>query len=191
MGQAVACLLRHGETEGGSGYYGVTDVALSSHGMRQMEAATRDAAWDRIVSSPLRRCRAFADRLSQERGVPLAVDERLSEMNFGAWEGRTAAAIMAEDPEPLTRFWQDPLAHPPPGGERLDHFAARVWEAWRDIRRGDGNLAGQRVLVVTHGGPIRVILCRIQALPLARLMELKVDHASLHRAELGSCSDPT
>lgn len=189
MAPAVIGLLRHGETEGGPGYYGVTDVALTAQGLRQMEAATHATAWHRIVTSPRRRCRTFAEIHAQRHGVPLRVDERLSEMNFGAWEGRTAAAIFADDPEPLTRFWQDPLAYPPPGGERLDDFAARVGAAWQDILTAGET--GLRVLVVTHGGPIRVILCRQQALPLARLLEMKVDHASLHLVALGRGSDPT
>jgi len=169
-------LLRHGETEGGPRYRGSSDDALSPRGWEQMWAAVGEAGWDRIVASPLARCAAFAQALAERRGIPLEIDERLREMHFGAWEGRTAVEIMAQDADALTRFWQNPAAYPPPEGEYLADFQARVLESWREIVRAS---AGQRVLLVSHGGPIRVVLCDIRQHPVERLLELDVAHAAL------------
>jgi alpha-ribazole phosphatase len=141
-----------------------------------MWAAVGEISWDRIVSSPLARCAAFAQELAERQGIPLDIDGRLQEMHFGAWEDRTAAEIMAQDADALARFWQDPFAHPPPDGETLADFRARVLAAWREIV---GNSAGQRVLLVSHGGTMRVALCEIMQHPFERLLELEVAHAAL------------
>lgn len=169
-------LLRHGETEGGSRYRGSTDDALSPLGWEQMWAAVGELEWDRIVASPLIRCAAFAQALAERRSIPFEIDARLGEMHFGAWEGRTAIEIMAEDTDALTRFWQNPAAYPPPDGEPLMDFQARVLAAWRDAARAN---AGRRVLLVSHGGPIRVVMCEIKQHPVERLLELEVAHAAL------------
>ncbi len=176
MNATLIHLLRHGETEGGPRYRGSSDDALNPSGWEQMQAAVEGGSWDRIVASPLIRCAAFAQALAERRGIPLAIDARLREMHFGAWEGRTAVEIMEEDGDALTRFWQNPAAYPPPGGEPLIEFQARVLAAWRDIVRDN---SGQRVLLVSHGGPIRVILCEIRRHPVERLLEFEVAHAAL------------
>lgn len=179
MKPTVIHLLRHGETEGAPGYRGSSDDALTARGWEQMWTAVGavDAGgWDRIVTSPLVRCAAFARKLAGHRGIPLAIDERLREMHFGAWEGRSAAEIMAQDADAMTRFWQNPVAYPPPDAEPLAELQARVLAAWREIIRAS---TGQRVLLVSHGGPMRILLCEIRQLPIERLLELEVAHAAL------------
>ena len=84
---------------------------------------------------------------------------------------------MAEAPEALTRFWNDPDKYPPPGGEPLARFQARVLDAWSEIVFRH---AGQRVLVVSHGGVIRVLLCRLLERPVTRLHELDIEHGGLY-----------
>jgi alpha-ribazole phosphatase len=172
-------LLRHGETDGGARYRGTTDDPLTAAGWEQMWTAVNDnTRWEGIVTSPLGRCADFARALARQRSIPLALDERLAEMHFGAWEGRSAAELMAANPEALARFWDDPAAHAPPGAEPLARFAERVLTAWHGIVRAH---PGRRVLLVTHGGVIRVILCHVLRRPVERLLELDVGHAALHR----------
>lgn len=172
-------LLRHGETDGGARYRGTTDDPLTAAGWEQMWAAVNDnARWEGIITSPLRRCAEFARALARQRSIPLTLDERLAEMHFGAWEGRTAAELMSADPDALARFWDDPATHAPPGAEPLARFATRVLVAWNDIVRDH---PGRRVLLVTHGGVIRVILSHVLRRPVERLLELDVGHAALYR----------
>jgi len=86
--------LRHGEPVGGKRYCGQTDDPLSEKGWPQMCTVTAGARpWMAIVSSPLSRCRAFAEWLAGAAGLPLSIDERLAEVGFGVWEGRTAAEL--------------------------------------------------------------------------------------------------
>ncbi|HKL78506.1 MAG TPA: histidine phosphatase family protein, partial [Gammaproteobacteria bacterium] len=101
-------LLRHGEPEGGKKYRGQTDDPLTGNGWQQMWQATGPVRpWTRIVTSPLRRCAAFAESLAAEAGTPLAWDRRLMEVDYGHWAGRTLAEVRAEDPDTLAAFQTD------------------------------------------------------------------------------------
>lgn len=170
-------LLRHGETAGGARYRGVIDDPLTAAGWTQMWAAVdSDVRWEGVVSSPLARCAEFARALAKCRSLPLHIDARLRELDFGAWEGRTAAELMETEPDALTRFWQNPWNNGPPGGEPLGHLQSRVLAAWRDI------VAQSRpVLVISHGGPIRVILCHVLGHPPEKFFETNVPHAVRRR----------
>lgn len=174
-GAHAIVLLRHGATIGAAGFLGRTDAALSAAGWAQMQAGGA-GLWERIVSSPLARCRVFATDCARRHRLPLQVDARWAEMHFGAWEGRTAAELMASDPQALARFWRDPLQHAPPGAEPLSRVQTRVLAAFTELRASSGP-----VLVVTHGGPIRIVLCHVHGRPLERLLDWSVAHGSAHR----------
>jgi alpha-ribazole phosphatase len=157
-------LIRHGEPEGGPMYRGSKDDPLSATGWQQMRDAITDAdAWDAIVTSPMQRCIHFARELADRYKIPLHQEARLQEVNFGDWEGRTAEDIMASDGERLRQFWADPVTNTPPGGESIPDFNRRVVESWRYCQR---ELAGQRVLIVCHGGVIRMIVANVMHTPL-------------------------
>ncbi|MFO8155736.1 MAG: histidine phosphatase family protein, partial [Thiohalospira sp.] len=86
-------LLRHGEPEGGRRYRGQSDDPLSATGWQQMQAAVAGATpWQRVISSPLSRCRVFAETLAAERGLPLEVEADFREIGFGEWEGQSPEA---------------------------------------------------------------------------------------------------
>ena len=172
-------LLRHGEPVGGTRFRGALDDPLSDLGWQQMDAAVgAHPAWQAVVSSPLRRCAAFAASLAERHGLPLEEAEGFREIGFGEWEGRTAQELMEVAPEALSRFWSDPRGHTPPGGEPFEAFAARVAAAWEGLL---ARQAGSRVLLVSHGGVIRLILAYILQMPLANLFRLEVPYASLSR----------
>ena len=176
-------LLRHGETQGGACFRGSTDDPLTPLGWEQMRAAAGGKSWTRIVASPLKRCAEFAHELAASLAIPLELDERLQEMHFGAWEGRTAAELMESDGGALARFWRDPAIFSPPEAESLQAFQSRVLAAWRDLRRCAG---GGRVLLVGHGGTIRTIVCDVLGHPPERLLELELElgHGALRWVHL-------
>lgn len=175
-------LLRHGETEGGPRFRGHTDDPLTAKGIAQMDAAIAASDhWDRVFSSPLVRCSAFACTFARHYSLPLTLDTRLQEMHFGRWEGRTAAELMVQDKTALTDFWNAPENHPPPDGESLAQFQRRVLDAYSDILAAH---ADQRVLIVTHGGVIRVLLCHILNVPMSQWYTFEVAHGQLHRQHI-------
>ena len=170
-------LLRHGETELGGCLRGSLDDALTEHGWAQMRAAVQaQGPWDRVLSSPLQRCARFAEELGARLGVPVHLEADLQELHFGAWEGRSAAALMETDAEGLGLFWSDPYAFTPPEGEPVTQFAARVLAAVQRLHRA---YAGQRVLLVSHGGVMRLLLARARGLPREQLLNVEVAHGAL------------
>ena len=175
-------LLRHGETECGGGFRGSLDDALTAAGWEQMRnGIATHGPWDVLVSSPLQRCAAFADALAAERGLPLHLEADLRELHFGDWEGRSAAELMETDSKALGHFWADPYGFTPPGGESLPAFEARVLGALGRLQR---RFAGQRVLLVTHGGVMRLLLARAGGLPRGELLSVVVGHGECHRLDL-------
>ncbi|PXX74403.1 alpha-ribazole phosphatase [Pseudomonas sp. LAMO17WK12:I10] len=170
-------LLRHGETELGGGLRGSLDDALTDAGWQQMRAAVAGRGpWDRLVSSPLQRCARFAEELGARLALPVTLDPGLQELHFGAWEGQSAAALMATDAEALGRFWTDPYAFTPPQGEPVLAFSARVLGA---VERLHQRYAGERVLLVSHGGVMRLLLARARGLPREQLLNVEVAHGAL------------
>lgn len=170
-------LLRHGETELGGGLRGSLDDALTEKGWAQMRAAVvAGGPWDRLVSSPLQRCARFASELGEQLNLPVQLDKDLQELHFGAWEGQSAAALMETDADALGRFWADPYAFTPPQGEPVSVFAARVLGA---VARLQQACAGERVLLISHGGVMRLLLAQARGLPREQLLNVEVAHASL------------
>ncbi|HEX4550676.1 alpha-ribazole phosphatase family protein [Pseudomonas sp.] len=170
-------LLRHGETELGGGLRGSLDDALTEKGWAQMRAAVITAGpWDRLISSPLQRCARFAAELGEQLNLPVHLDKDLQELHFGAWEGQSAAALMETDAEALGLFWADPYAFTPPQGEPVSDFSARVLGAVARLHQAH---AGERVLLISHGGVMRLLLAQARGLPREQLLNVEVAHASL------------
>ena len=175
-------LLRHGEPVGGRRYRGQTDDPLSEKGWQQMRASVQDRQdWDVIYSSPLKRCAEFAQELSGQLSLPVKTDERLKEIGFGCWEGRTPDDIRRDDPRRLENFWRDPISNRPEGAETLAGFQARVSAAWAGIC---ATHAGQRVLIVGHAGITRMILSLVLGSPAERMFRIQVDNACLTRIRI-------
>ena len=170
-------LLRHGETELGGGLRGSLDDALTANGWTQMRAAVVDGgSWDRIVSSPLQRCARFAAELGEQLNLSVHLDKDLQELHFGAWEGQSAAALMETDAEALGLFWADPYGFTPPQGEPVSAFSARVLAA---VARLQAAYAGERILLVSHGGVMRLLLAQARGLPREQLLNVEVGHGAL------------
>lgn len=127
------------------------DPDLTPAGWEQAaDAAARlGRSWDRVVSSPARRARQTATAF----GLPVALDARLAERDFGEWEGRTWTDLWPAAP----RFADADAyaAFTPPGGEPLAAVVGRVCAASRDLA------SGGRVLAVTHGGPLACVLAAV------------------------------
>ena len=170
-------LLRHGETELGGGLRGSLDDELTAKGWEQMRAAViGQGPWHRLVSSPLQRCARFADELGSHLNVPVSLEKDLQELHFGAWEGQSAVALMQTDAEALGLFWADPYSFTPPDGEPVSDFSDRVLGA---VARLHEAYAGERVLLISHGGVMRLLLARARGLPREQLLNVEVGHGGL------------
>ncbi|MCX7569264.1 histidine phosphatase family protein [Tumebacillus sp. DT12] len=154
-------LVRHGETDGNvmRRYTGRTDVPLNENGRVQAAALGRELAEEsvgRLVHAPSRRTRETAVLLAAGMnvgGMRLEAEERLWELDFGAWEGLTYEQAHARDGARLWAWYDDPWTVAPPGGETLRALDERLTAWQEEMCAGHG---GETVIAVTHGGPIRL-----------------------------------
>ncbi|MCU1754932.1 alpha-ribazole phosphatase family protein [Pseudomonas helleri] len=175
-------LLRHGETELGGGLRGSLDDALTLVGWEQMRAAVQgQGPWDRIVSSPLQRCALFAQELAGQLALPVTFDKDLQELHFGEWEGQSAAALMQTDEQALGLFWANPYSFTPPQGEPVLEFSQRVLAAVTRLQQAH---AGERVLVVCHGGVMKLLLAQARGLPREQLLNIQVVNGALFELQV-------
>ncbi|WP_084037655.1 histidine phosphatase family protein [Haloechinothrix halophila] len=156
-------LLRHGETpfHDGNRYCGRTDVGLTEAGEAQ---ADQLAAWagqaglDAVYSSPLVRAARTAEPAARAAGLPVHVDDRLIELDFGEAEGLTSREMARRWPELRAAFEHDPVANPLPGGEDPRVAIARGTAAVSDIA---ARHPGGVVLAVCHSTVLRLVTCAL------------------------------
>ena len=151
----VVLVARHAPVAVSGVCYGQIDVPTKLDEHAAARALLREIAkggWtiDRIWSSPWARTRLPAARVAERLGVPHSIDARVSEISFGAWEGRRYTDL---ERDPAFMPWMNDWRRArPPGGEVLGELVARV-RAWR--REVEGS--GENALAVTHAGVIRAL----------------------------------
>lgn len=182
MGKTTIDLFRHGEPEGGKRYRGQIDDPLSELGWQQMQAQMPvDKPWQQILTSPLKRCAAFAEALTRETGLPLSYEPKFIEIDFGEWEGKTADLLEEADKAAFFAFYDDPIQNTPPGAEPLLAFQQRVMTAWQDLL---WQYQQRHILLIAHAGTIRMILSHVLDMPVTSALRIDVPYASLSRVEV-------
>ena len=175
-------IIRHGEPVGGKRYRGQIDDPLSDKGWQQMrDAVGNHSPWDVIVSSPLIRCAAFAEELSQRHNIPLEFEERIKEIGWGNWEGNSPAELNKDDPLTVVRALRDPLNCRPSDAENVASFQQRIMDAWQDITQKH---AQKHLLIVAHAGVIRAVLTHILNTPAEHMFRIHVPNASITRIQI-------
>src|SRR5436309_8844851 len=190
-------LVRHGLTEWNTQqrFCGNSDIPLSARGRvqaRWLARRLREEAITLIYTSDLARARETAEIIASlsTQAVPLKVSTAWREIDFGAWEGLTYAEI-AEQFKDQLGFFTDPEQCSPPGGESLAHMLHRVMAELAAIAcSGDLRMEGD-VVIVSHGGPLRVLLCSILGMPLERQWQLRLDPGSLSAIDLLPIHEPS
>ncbi|WP_281648043.1 histidine phosphatase family protein [Parendozoicomonas sp. Alg238-R29] len=179
-------LLRHGKPEGGKCLLGSTDHSLTEQGWQELRStASIYSGWNRIVSSPLQRCSAFAENFSKQRGLPLTKLSGWREIDFGLWDGKSYEYLHQAESEALSAFWSDPLNNTPPEGEPVRKFAQRIQSSWQDLINQSSDR--EHILLVTHSGVIRQLIAYILDIPetsTASTTRLNLPYASLCRIEV-------
>jgi probable phosphoglycerate mutase len=161
-------LVRHGETtwHAENRYAGVSEVRLSRRGMEQaawLAAWASSAGLSAIWSSPLGRALDTARPCADLAGLPVHVDARLRELDFGDGEGLTAGEMSRRFPAALAAFAIDPIAYHLPGGEDPVGAMERFVACLHDIAEINPE---RRVLVLTHSTVLRLALCHLLGTPL-------------------------
>jgi alpha-ribazole phosphatase len=171
--------LRHGETEARDVLLGRTDAPLSASGRKAVAQQLAGRSWSAVVASPARRAKETADIAVEWSGEVYEVDVAWQEMDFGDWDGRSKSDLTAD--ARYAAFHRDPVANPPPNGETPGSVRARVKGALERIAARDED----PVLVVAHGGTIRMALAILLDLPLERLWSIRIACATRVGVEMG------
>ena len=165
MPPTTILLVRHGETDWNAEgrIQGQTNSSLNERGREQAHALAELLDGERIAAvyaSDLDRARETAEILALRLDLPVVVDPALRERNFGSWEGRTVDELEERWPGAWAR-WRDGNEAE---GDVEDHLA--LAERVRDaIRRLADAHPGDTILVVAHGGAMRVILMDADGVP--------------------------
>ena len=180
---AIFYFLRHGEAAWNAEgrLCGSTDVPLSDAGRRQAQLLAlrlQPIPVDALYSSPLQRALETARLIGEAVGREPGVDQRLAELNYGAWEGRTFEEIKRTETA-LYRAWDaDPANLAPPNGETGVHLIERVTPFLADVaqRHQSGN-----VVVVCHKTVCRLLACHIMGLPIGEYRRrIPMENAALN-----------
>jgi len=169
-------IIRHGEPEGGNVFRGRTDHHLTELGITQFQQRTQRLGhrWQQVVSSPLMRCKQSAELLATAQSIPLHIEPNLAEIHFGDWENQCVDKVMAE--ENISQLWQDPINFCAPQGEPTAALQQRTLQAWRQLLTAH---QGNRVLVVTHGGVMRVLAQHLLELAPSAMNKLSLPYAAV------------
>ncbi|MBU6438050.1 MAG: phosphoglycerate mutase family protein [Betaproteobacteria bacterium] len=181
-------LVRHGETAWNvlGRLQGHTDIALNAQGHAQAAAvaqALRGEPITAVLASDLQRAQQTAQALAAVHGLPVHTAPGLRERGYGVWEGETSEDIALFDAPGHARWRARDLHFAPQGGESLHGFAQRVSEALHALLRQH---AGQRVVVVTHGGVLDVIYRLATATPLSAPRDWPLPNAALNLLRHGA-----
>ena len=184
MNETILDMLRHGEPVGGRAFRGHgVDDPLSEKGWQQMwQAISEPVSWDHIISSPMLRCREFAEAMAKKYNIPISIEQNLKEVGFGVWEGRRQSELEAENPEAFYGFYQDPVNRRPEGAEPLTEFVSRIAGVYEDALQ---RYAGKQILWVAHAGVIRAAITYIMGAEPSAMYRLSISNAAIARIRAG------
>jgi broad specificity phosphatase PhoE len=156
-------------------YQGRIDLPLNETGQRQaQELALRlsSETFDKIYASPLARAQQTAQTIHNGRSVEVKSLPELVEMDFGKLEGKTYKEIIEIFPDWDPAIFDFTFA----GGENLASLVIRMSSFVDLLKKQDEN---SNILVVTHSGCVRVILCLLLDIDVNKWWQFKIDVASL------------
>ena len=172
--------MRHPQTTWNveSRYQGRIDSELRAHGEAQLEAVAamgKPGDFEVIYSSPLSRARRLAEAVGRAVEIPVLIDDRLTEIAMGPWEGLTRAEIEQRFPVMFQTWHVRPDEVSFPGGESLCDVSSRVGSF---IQESFASAPQTSVLIVSHNVVVK----------MAVMLALGLDNRSLHRFRMRNCS---
>ena len=143
--------------------------------LARLDESTDSLLIDRIISSPLRRALEVARILAARTGAPLHADDRLTDQDYGTWEGQPWSAL----PRTETIAWEaDPVHYAPGGGENASAMVRRLRHAWTRLASSEGT-----TLILTHAGPIQCLLHIATGLKLTDALSRSIPYGAITRLE--------
>jgi alpha-ribazole phosphatase/probable phosphoglycerate mutase len=176
-------LVRHVKVTGAPALYGSTDVmprlAENSHLLATLNSYQQQSEpFKLVVSSPLKRCLIFATAFADNNKIPLKCINTFQELNFGDFDGipfddntfSRDTPLGTKNWAMLEKFWKAPATATLPQAESLADFNQRILAAWQELvdicfKQSEDEEHSKpklkRILLVAHGGVIRIILAHV------------------------------
>ena len=151
-------LMRHGKVDAAPGLHGHSDLKVKASEQQAIAQAWNEQGREvgGIITSSLSRCSDVAQIIAEQQMLPMSENSELKEMSFGDFDG-VPFDMLSDKWKKLEAFWQSPAHHTLPNAESLNAFSQRVSSAWSQII----NDINDNLLIVTHGGVIRMILAQV------------------------------
>lgn len=163
--------------------YGQTDVGTLPSFEQEKEKIREELSRcpaNHIITSPLARCVKLA-RALQQPGMGLESDDRLMELHFGDWEGKTWDEIGRSTE--AKRWFDDYINHACPGGEAFVHLIRRVKAFSLDIQ---ARYPGNHLWIVCHGGTIRAMHTILNGMPPRDTFQLAIPYGKIEKFVCGN-----
>ncbi len=164
-------LLRHGDTGLSGRFIGSTDVPLTAVGLTEAQRAgllLSPIEFQKVICSPMQRCKQTTEALSLSCAIEY--NSLIQEINFGHWETKSFKEIAGDNQQLIDLWVSDHCRFAFPGGESITQFIDRISEMVEQIKRMPEN----KILLITHGGVIRHLLCLLLSLPLEKYMSFDI-----------------
>ncbi len=173
-------LIRHGQTQWNKQkrFQGSADSPLTQTGKNQIKRFVKAVSAYRphqIFSSTLNRSKDSANLLAKPLRIKVTEDKRLDELSFGVWEGLTADELMAKKDPAYAKWYKGQLVTPK-GGETIISLQRRIESFIRHCRRKYNN---KRIVIVTHGGCIRMFLKVLLGLSSKQMFYFRIDPGTM------------
>jgi len=172
-------LIRHGSND----FFSHTLVGrtpgihLNEAGKREADELANALAGEniqKILTSPLERCRETAAPLAAKLQIPAEVSDALLEVNFGDWTGQKFKELDALE---NWRQWNTfRSGHRIPNGESMPEVQQRITSLMIDLHR---NFPDHRIALFSHGDPLRVAMIYFLGAPLECIRKIEVSPASV------------
>jgi len=177
--------VRHGQTSWNQEgkYQGHSDISLNERGIRQGNLVAKRLAKEKIsaiYSSDLLRAQQTAEAIAKYHGLSVMTKPDFREINFGIWEGLTYQEIMADWSEILTAMYSKPGEIGPPQGESFQVVKQRVTHALQECVKKHQE---QTIVLVSHGGTMRVLLCAALGIGLDKMWSMRQDSSAINIIE--------
>lgn len=177
-------LVRHGEIEKGEEkrFIGQVEVPLSIKGHLQavyLGDEFKKYDFKHIFCSDISRCVKTAEIIAHKQDKEITVLNELREINLGKWDGKTFKEIKEKYPKEFNERGENFTSFCPPEGESFEDLSKRILPVFKDITEkamGD-------ILIVSHAGVNRVILCDLLGIPLDDIFSVHQDYGCINLIE--------
>ncbi len=177
-------LIRHGECEGKGLYIGRgSDVSLTAEGFTQIKNINMGEI-DLLYTSPMKRCLESSNIISQSTGIKAEILTDLEEIDFGDWEGLSFKKIETVAPIEYKKWYQNPIDNRPPSGESLLELQKRVLDSLPSFSKLINDERVWNVIIVSHKGPLSILLLHFLQLDLKFFWSFKIDRGSTTKLNL-------